>query len=130
MEDFDVPYIATGDMLRDAVREDTELGKKAKEYMDRGDLVPDDLIIAMIIERLQQPDTAERLHPRRLPAHACAGGGARPGARAARPPLTAALLIDVAEDEVDAAAVRAARVREEPAQLPRRLRPAQALRPL
>ena len=40
-------------MLRDAVREETELGQKAKEYMDRGDLVPDDLIIAMIMESLE-----------------------------------------------------------------------------
>ena len=52
LEDFDLPYIATGDMLREAVREGTELGQQAKEYMDSGDLVPDDLIIAMIIERL------------------------------------------------------------------------------
>jgi adenylate kinase len=57
VEDFGLPYIATGNMLRDAVREGTELGAKAKEYMDRGDLVPDDVIIAMIIERLEQPET-------------------------------------------------------------------------
>ena len=56
-EDFGLPYIATGDMLRDAVREETELGRAAKEYMDRGDLVPDDLIIAMIIQRLAEADT-------------------------------------------------------------------------
>jgi adenylate kinase len=57
VEDFGLPYIATGNMLRDAVREGTELGRQAKQYMDRGDLVPDELIIAMIIERLEQPDT-------------------------------------------------------------------------
>jgi adenylate kinase len=56
-EDFDLPYIATGDMLRERVRGGTELGQKASSYMDRGDLVPDDLIIKMIIERLQEPDT-------------------------------------------------------------------------
>jgi len=44
-KDFDLPYVATGNMLRDAVREETELGRQAKEYMERGDLVPDDLII-------------------------------------------------------------------------------------
>ena len=55
-EDFGLRYIATGNMLRDAVREGTELGKKAKEYMDRGDLVPDDLIIEMIKEALEQGD--------------------------------------------------------------------------
>jgi adenylate kinase len=57
VKDFGLPYIATGNMLRDAVREGTELGAKAKEFMDRGDLVPDDLIIAMIVERLSQPET-------------------------------------------------------------------------
>jgi adenylate kinase len=57
VDDFGVPYIATGDMLREAVRERTELGEKAGAYMDNGDLVPDDLIIAMIIDRLEQPDT-------------------------------------------------------------------------
>jgi adenylate kinase len=57
-EDFGLPYIATGNMLRDAVREQSELGAKAKEYMDRGDLVPDELIIEMIKERLGKPDAA------------------------------------------------------------------------
>ena len=57
-KDFDLPYVATGNMLRDEVREETELGLKAKEYMERGDLVPDDLIIAMILKRLESPDTA------------------------------------------------------------------------
>jgi adenylate kinase len=57
-EDFGLRYIATGNMLRDHVREGTELGMKAKEYMERGDLVPDDLIIAMIKEALEQGDKA------------------------------------------------------------------------
>ena len=56
-EDFHLPYIATGDMLRAAVKEGTPLGKKAKAYMDRGDLVPDDVIIGMFRERLSAPDT-------------------------------------------------------------------------
>jgi adenylate kinase len=58
-EDFGLRYIATGNILRDAVRDETELGRKAREYMNRGDLVPDDLIIAMIKETLEEPD-AER----------------------------------------------------------------------
>ena len=49
-DDFNLPYIATGDMLRAAVKEGTDLGKKAKEYMDRGDLVPDEVIIGMILD--------------------------------------------------------------------------------
>jgi adenylate kinase len=49
-EDFHLPYIATGDMLRAQVKEGTELGVQAKEYMDRGDLVPDGVIIGMILD--------------------------------------------------------------------------------
>ena len=49
-EDFHLPYIATGDMLRAQVKEGTDLGKQAKEYMDRGDLVPDEVIIGMILD--------------------------------------------------------------------------------
>ena len=49
--DFDLPYYATGIILRDAVAEGNELGKKAKEYMDRGDLVPDELICEVIADR-------------------------------------------------------------------------------
>jgi adenylate kinase len=57
-DDFGLRYIATGNMLRDTVREGTELGQQAKQYMDRGDLVPDDLIIAMIKESLAQDEQA------------------------------------------------------------------------
>ena len=57
--DFQLPYIATGDMLRANVKEGTELGKQAKEYMDRGDLVPDDVIVAMAAERLSQDDALD-----------------------------------------------------------------------
>ena len=57
VKDFGLPYIATGNMLREAVRAETELGLAAKDYMDRGDLVPDDLIIKMIVERLEEPTT-------------------------------------------------------------------------
>jgi adenylate kinase len=49
-EDFDLAYIATGDILRKAVADQTELGQKAKEYMDNGDLVPDEIIIGVILE--------------------------------------------------------------------------------
>jgi adenylate kinase len=49
-EDFDLVYIATGDILRKAVADGTELGQKAKEYMDNGDLVPDEVIIGVILE--------------------------------------------------------------------------------
>jgi adenylate kinase len=56
-EEFNVPHISTGDILRENVREGTSLGKKAKAYMDKGALVPDELLIDLIKERLQKPDT-------------------------------------------------------------------------
>jgi len=55
---FNIPQISTGDILRENVRNGTELGKKAKTYMDEGKLVPDDIIINMIKERLKNPDCA------------------------------------------------------------------------
>ena len=56
VEKYGIPHIATGDILRDAVAKGTELGKKAKEYMDRGELVPDEIVIGIVKERLKQPD--------------------------------------------------------------------------
>ena len=57
--DFDVPYYATGDILRAAVKEGTELGREAQEYMSRGDLVPDDLIIRAIMDRVDSPEARD-----------------------------------------------------------------------
>ncbi len=57
-ERLGVPHVASGDIFRWHVRQDTELGRLAKPYMDRGDLVPDDVTIAMVIDRLRQPDCA------------------------------------------------------------------------
>lgn len=52
-------HISTGDILRSAVKNGTELGLKAKAFMDAGELVPDDLIIDLMRERIQEPDTAK-----------------------------------------------------------------------
>lgn len=54
LKEYDIPHISTGDMLRDNVRNNTELGNLAKSYMDAGNLVPDDVIIAMVEKRLQE----------------------------------------------------------------------------
>jgi len=55
-EHFHIPHISTGDMFRKAIAEETELGLKAKEYIDHGNLVPDDITIAMTSERLSRDD--------------------------------------------------------------------------
>jgi adenylate kinase len=54
--DYDLPQIATGDMLREAMASETELGKQVKPIYDRGELVPDELVVALIRERLERPD--------------------------------------------------------------------------
>ena len=59
VEEFGFAHVSTGDILRAAVKNGTELGLKAKSYMDAGDLVPDKLIIDLMNERFQQPDCAE-----------------------------------------------------------------------
>ena len=56
---YNIPHISTGDILRAAVKQKTPLGEKAQSYMERGELVPDDLILDLIKERLAQPDAAK-----------------------------------------------------------------------
>jgi adenylate kinase len=58
-EHYGAPHISTGDMLREAVASGTELGRKAKEIMDRGELLPDDIMLGIIDDRLHQPDVVE-----------------------------------------------------------------------
>jgi adenylate kinase len=53
---FNIPKISTGDILRAAVEDDTELGKRAKKFMDKGELVPDEVVIGLIKERIVEPD--------------------------------------------------------------------------
>ena len=92
-EDFDLPYIATGDMLREHRANETELGKQAAEYMANGDLVPDELVIEMIMSEIE--DKGDDGFPRSVgQADALADEVERSGRR-----LTAALLI-YADDEV------------------------------
>ena len=98
--DFALAYIATGDMLRSNVKEQTELGVKAKEYMDAGELVPDDLIVAMTAERLREEDARDGFildgFPRTLDqARALDEQLSELGRR-----VTAALLIDVPDEEL------------------------------
>ena len=57
VKELKITHISTGDMFRNAIKEGTEMGKKAKEYMDKGALVPDEVVIGMVGERLSQPDT-------------------------------------------------------------------------
>jgi adenylate kinase len=76
--EFGIPQISTGDIFRDAIKRETELGKKVKEIVGRGDLVPDELTVSLVRERLTQPDTQKGYildgFPRTIPqAEALAG---------------------------------------------------------
>jgi adenylate kinase len=99
-EDFRLPYYATGDILRTAVAEGTELGQTAKEYMDRGDLVPDEVIIGVIAERVESAEAADGFildgFPRTV-GQADALGEEMEGLGRG---ITAAVLIDVSDEEV------------------------------
>ena len=95
-EKYGIPQISTGDMLRAAVKAGTELGKKAKEYMDAGGLVPDEVIIGLVKERIQEPDCEKGFlfdgFPRTIPqADAMKDAGV---------PIDAVVDIDVPDDEI------------------------------
>ena len=99
--DFQLPYIATGDMLRENVKNGTELGNEAKRYMDAGELVPDDVIVAMVAERLQEEDARDGFildgFPRTTEqAEALDKQLGELGRR-----ITAVLLLDVPDEEVE-----------------------------
>lgn len=95
VDEFGTPHISTGDMLRAAVKEGTPLGKKAKSYMDAGDLVPDDVIIGLVEERLQDPDTEKGFILDGFPRTSAQAVALDAELSKLERPLDAALLIDV-----------------------------------
>jgi len=99
-EDFHLPYWATGDILRAAVREGSDLGKQVKEYMDRGDFAPDDLMVDVIGERISTKEAEDGFildgFPRTLPQAEALDSKLDEMGRG----LSAAVLIDVGDDEV------------------------------
>ena len=99
-DDFRLPFISTGDMLRGNVKEGTELGRQAQKFMDTGELVPDELIVAMAGERLKEGDAQDGFildgFPRTIEqAKALDKQLTEMGRR-----VTAALLVDVPDEEV------------------------------
>jgi adenylate kinase len=100
VDDFDLPYYATGDILRLAVKEETAVGEEAKAFMEKGDLVPDELICKVIMDRVDRSEAADGFlldgFPRTIPQaevleDALAGRGRH---------LTSALLIEAPDEEV------------------------------
>jgi adenylate kinase len=99
-DDFNVPYVATGHILRAAVQEQTELGREAKAFMDEGKLVPDEVITGVILEAIESDDARDGFildgFPRTIPQADALSDGMKAHDRE----LTAAILIEVPDDEV------------------------------
>ena len=100
VEDFDLPYYATGDILRAAVREGTDIGLQAKEYMDRGELVPDELICKVIMERIDLPEAEDGFLLDGFPRTVHQADVLEEALDRRARSLTAALLIDTPDREV------------------------------
>jgi adenylate kinase len=100
VEDFSVAYYATGDILRKAVKEGTELGRQAETYMRAGELVPDDVIIGVILEAVDRPEAADGFlldgFPRTIAQGEALEGSLEEHGRS----LTAVLLIEAPDDEI------------------------------
>jgi adenylate kinase len=97
---FDLPYIATGDILREAVREGTELGAKAKEYMDAGELVPDEVIIGVILEKVESDEARDGFILDGFPRNTSQAEALDDAFAALDRTLSAVLLLDVPDDEL------------------------------
>ncbi|HTN26132.1 MAG TPA: adenylate kinase [Solirubrobacteraceae bacterium] len=99
-DDFNLPYIATGNILRKAVADETPLGKEAQSFMSEGKLVPDDVITGVILEALEQSDARDGFildgFPRTVPQADALAAGMKENERT----LTAVILVDVPDEEL------------------------------
>lgn len=95
VSEFGFCHISTGDILRQAVKDQTALGKKAKGFMDAGELVPDDLIVDLMRERMQKPDTAKGVILDGFPRTATQAVALDAMLTKLNRPLNASVLIDV-----------------------------------
>jgi len=99
-EDFELPYYATGDILRAAVRDGTELGRTAQEYMDRGDLVPDDVIVGVIAEKVGAHESGDGFILDGFPRTTAQAEALDAKLSELGRSLSGVILIDVGDDEV------------------------------
>jgi adenylate kinase len=100
VDDFDLPYYATGDILRAAVKDETELGRKVKEYMDRGDLVPDEVINEVMVDRVESSEAEDGFLLDGFPRNPDQAQALDDELERLGRELTAALLLEVGDDEV------------------------------
>jgi adenylate kinase len=99
-DDFRLPFISTGDMLRQNVKDGTELGRKAKQYMDSGGLVPDDVMVDMVAARLNEGDAQDGFILDGFPRTEAQAKALEEKMRSDGRRITAALLIDVPDEEI------------------------------
>jgi adenylate kinase len=100
VEDFGLPHISTGDILREQVAEGTELGLKAKGYMDAGELVPDDVIVGMIVARIGEGDARDGFLLDGFPRNESQADALSQALEGMNRHLSGALLIDVPDEDV------------------------------
>ena len=98
--DFDLPYYATGDILRSAVKEESELGREAREYMERGDLVPDELIGKVVLDRIDSQEARDGFVLDGFPRTVGQAEQLRNALDGLGRRLTATLVIDAPDEEV------------------------------
>jgi adenylate kinase len=99
-DDFVLPHISTGDILRAQVAEGTELGQEAQRYMDAGELVPDEVIVGMITDRVADGDARDGFLLDGFPRNEQQADALSAALSGLERHLTAALLIDVPDDEL------------------------------
>jgi adenylate kinase len=99
-EDFSLAHISTGDMLRAQVAEGTDLGREAKRYMDAGELVPDEVIVGMIKDRVRAEDARSGFLLDGFPRNEAQADALAEGLGELERKLTAALLIEVPDEDL------------------------------
>jgi adenylate kinase len=99
-DDFRLPSVVTGDILRKHVAEQTDLGKKAKSYMDDGNLVPDEIVIGMILDKIDDEESRDGFILDGFPRNTAQADALDEAVTKLGRRLTAALLVDVPDEEV------------------------------
>ncbi len=100
IEKYGIPQISTGDILRKAVADGTPLGKEAKSYMDKGELVPDKVVIGLIEDRLKQPDCKKGFILDGFPRNTAQAETLDGMLKKLSMPLDSALSVDVPKDDL------------------------------
>lgn len=100
VKDFSLPFISVGDILRANVKDGTELGAQAKQYMDKGELLPDELVVDLIMARLAEDDAREGFILDGFPRTVAQAEALEAGLTAASRTLTAVVVIEVPDDDL------------------------------